>query len=61
MTDMSDNEEETVSTETVSVSNSGDDDSTLAEIKLLASVLTDRTMANAILAGIQSRNLLSLQ
>jgi hypothetical protein len=58
---MNDNEEETLTTDRVSVSNSGDDDSTLAEIKLLASVLTDRTMANAILAGIQSRNLLSLQ
>jgi hypothetical protein len=38
-----------------------DDESTLSEIKLLASVLQDKTMRNAINAAIVSRNMLSLQ
>ena len=38
-----------------------DDDATLSEIKLLASVLQDRTTANAIGAAIVARNMLSLK
>jgi hypothetical protein len=38
-----------------------DDESTLSEIRLLASVLQDQTMRNAINAAIVSRNMLSLQ
>jgi hypothetical protein len=38
-----------------------DDASTLGEIRLLASVLQDQTMRNAINAAIVARNMLSLQ
>jgi len=38
-----------------------DDESTLSEIKLLASVLQDQAMRTSILAAIVSRNMLSLQ
>jgi hypothetical protein len=36
-----------------------DDEATVREIRLLCSVLQDRTTANAILAGITSRSMLS--
>jgi hypothetical protein len=38
-----------------------DDESTVAQIKLLASILQDRTLANSINSAILSRKLLSLQ
>jgi hypothetical protein len=38
-----------------------DDERTLSEIKLLASVLQDQTMRTSILAAITSRKLLALQ
>ena len=38
-----------------------DDESTLSEIRLLASVLQDETMRNAINAAIVARTMLSLQ